>query len=229
MRVWFGLIVLSSGCWGTDTRTSLAEEETKDGMAEHHTEVMAARDAIIGGDLDTAKKALTALQKRLPLHAVSGSAQAPLELAVAQTLRADDLDGVARGLGEVGGACGTCHRANGAKPPSDAGDRPVVGTDVKSQMRLHRWAAVRLWDGLIAADDGALNEASMALSSTPMIPSGTQLDSPVPPEATALEIRVHDLAARAARAPDMRAKGRAVGELLSTCQQCHALMDGGPR
>jgi cytochrome c553 len=229
MRAWVGLIVLACGCWGTDTRTALLEEQTRDGMGEHHAEVQAARDAVIAGDLQAGKKALEGLKKRLPLAAVSGSAQAPLELAVTATVGADDLDGFARGLGEVAAACGTCHRASGARPPGDAGSRPPIGGDLASQMVLHRWAMVRLWDGLVAADEGVMADASTALAAAPMVPSGTPLDSPVSPEATALEVRVHDLAARAVRAPDLRAKGRAVGEMLSTCHQCHLLTSGGPK
>ena len=222
------LLVLLTGCWSTEDRIAQSEEKVKDEMVVHHTEVLAARDAIVAGDHANATDALGALAGRLPLDGLDRGRQQALMDAVVAGAKAEDLDAAARALGQVGAACGSCHRAVGAKPPPEAGDKPVVGSDVKSQMALHHWAMLTLWDGLVRGDDATFSNAAQALNATPMIPSGTPVDAPVPPDAAALEIRVHDLAARAARAGSPQERAKAVGDLLGTCQQCHLLLDGGP-
>lgn len=223
------LLLPLAACWGTDARTALSEEKQKDAMVEHHREVLGARDAIIAGDLRTAKSALGALAERLPLPGLDGPLQEALEGAASQGAAAEDLDGVSLALGDAAAVCGTCHKAQGTRPTGETGPAPEVGRDVKSQMALHRWASMRLWEGLVAGDDRMMQEATAALRSAPMVPSGTQVDSPLPPEATALEVKVHDLAAKAAGAPDARARGRAYGQMLATCARCHAMLDGGPK
>jgi len=222
------MVLLLAGCWSTEDRIAQVEEKVKDEMVVHHKEVLAARDAVIAGDHANATSALGALAERLPLEGLDRGRQQPLIDVVRAGAKADDLDAVARAVGKAGAACGTCHKAVGATPPTEAGPKPKAGSDVPSQMRLHHWALLTMWDGLVRGDDGAFASAAQALNATPMIPSGTPVDAPVPPEAAQLEIRVHDMAAKAARAGDPLERGKAVGKMLGTCQQCHLLMDGGP-
>lgn len=216
------------GCWGTDARIAEGEEAVRDAMVVHHKEVLAARDAVIAGDHENATRALGALAARLPLKNVDPARQRNLESVVREGAEAQDLRGVARAVGKAGAACGTCHRAIGSKPPEEAGPKPIVSQEVKEQMKLHRWAMLTLWDGLVRGDTPAFANAAQALQATPMIPTGTPIGAPVPREAVALEIRVHDLAARAARVDSHLERGKVVGDLLHTCQQCHAVMNGGP-
>lgn len=216
-------------CWSTEDRTALQEEAVKDEMVDHHKEVLGARDAIVAGDHATATAALGSLAERMPLDGLDIGRQQALLQTVRAGAKANDLKSAARAVGQAAAACGQCHRAVGAQPPAEAGEKPEAGSDVPSQMRLHHWALLTLWDGLVRGDDAAFSNAANALQATPMIPSGTPLDAPVPPEAARLEIRVHDLAGSAARKSTLPERGKVVGDLLGTCQQCHGLLGGGPK
>ena len=59
------LLVLLTGCWSTEDRIAQSEEKVKDEMVVHHTEVLAARDAIVAGDHANATDALGALAGQL--------------------------------------------------------------------------------------------------------------------------------------------------------------------
>lgn len=208
-----------------DPADDLAEREAAmtAAMAEHGEAAGAIRDALVDGALPKAKKAARKALKDLPLPGASPDPQQPLIAALKALGSAEDLDDAAEAAGQVAGACGSCHTQTQARPAWPLAEPPTATESVADQMKRHQWAAEAFWVGLITRDDARIAQASEVLSSAPLVPSGTPADSPFGELGTALEVRVHDLAALAARNPDPALQATRYGQMLATCATCHSL------
>jgi hypothetical protein len=198
-------------------------------MGHHFEHATVARDAVVRGDLAGAQQAAQEL-------AADGGEIADLPgpsldamRAAARTLAsARDVHAAALALGDVGRACGDCHRATdtrvevGARPPP-------LGPEMRDRMRRHFWATDRLWDGLMAPDDDVFSSGAVELARAPLFAATPATAQTVAPEARAVADRVRSGAQRARRARDGATRARAYGEILSTCADCHRLVGaGGP-
>ena len=103
-------------------------------------------------------------------------------------------------------------------PQPEAGDGSVA-----SVMALHAYGAREMWAGLVIPDSERVKKGAEALGSAVLTPTGTPVGSPVSPLATELEVRVHDLAAHAARTDEAAQRASAYGRMLGTCAACHSL------
>ena len=227
------LLALLSGCTQRqEQRLEVREERVVDEMMEHAGQGEALRDAAFAGDLPAMVAAAEALADRLPVEALPRAAQ-PSEVRLGVAVRKiGAATGPSEGAAEVAGlafACGACHESVGQPlTPADAGPVPE-GPGVSDKMKVHRWAAERMWDGLVAPDDAVFEAGVRAMGSAILVPSGTGADSPLPPLATDLAVQLQDRAAQAGTTPDRAARARIYGDLLSTCASCHALLGGGPQ
>jgi hypothetical protein len=96
-------------------------------------------------------------------------------------------------------------------------------------MQRHRWAAARLWEGLVVPSDEAWKAGALALSDAPLSPELlTPGKSPVP-KVGELELSVHDLGRRAQTLVGADARAELYGQALATCSACHQWLGGGPR
>ena len=80
---------------------------------------------------------------------------------------ATKLDQAVRREAQLVAACAGCHDAANVVP--DVGTPPAEpreGSTVESRMDRHRWAADRLWDGVMTNDDGAW-KAGLDVLATP--------------------------------------------------------------
>ena len=219
------LLLLLLGCW-EDRREALREEEVLDEMIEHWASGETARDAVIEGDLDAAKEAGRELAERLPIDNLETleAVQAELKAHATTLAAAKDIDAAGLAVGRMAATCGRCHQANRVEIGLSAPEPPKAGDGLDRQMELHQYAATKMWFGVVEPSEDKAKAAAKALTDNPMVPSGLQADSPVPPVATELEVRVHDLASKAARASDPTAIGEAYGKMLGTCAACHDLL-----
>jgi mono/diheme cytochrome c family protein len=221
-------LVLLSGCF-SDKARSIEEEAVRDEMAQHWITGEEARDAIIAGDLAKATKHGRALADQLPVKGAPEGHDA-IQLAVkthAEALAdADDLERAALALGAMASQCGACHAATGGGPIYPEPKPPEPGEGIAAEMAVHQYAATLMWTGLVTNSTANFDTAVAALSANPLVPSGTNADSPLPPLATELEVRVHDLAAFAASSTDQVDRADLYGRMLGTCAACHAVVRG---
>ena len=86
-------------------------------------------------------------------------------------------------------------------------------------MARHKWAADRLWDGLVIPDEAEWDDGVEALDATPL--TLEDLPADLQPEVARLAARVHELAGAASTAETIEEKSRIYGELLGMCAACH--------
>lgn len=190
-----------------------------------------ARDALIDGDLDQARRSAKVLAKEdfgkaFPAswnHWVAQMQQAADDLALAGT-----LDEASASLGAIGVACGNCHWAHRAGP-GDARETPIPWDDppdgVVERMQRHQSGAEQMWAGLIVPSEDDWRTGTRTLTRAPL--EAPERDGrPIGSEAHAQIGRIRDIATRARTASTYEARGEIYGELISTCAHCHF---GGPR
>ena len=138
----------------------------------------------------------------------------------------DDMAlGCIAAIAEAGRACGSCHRAAGLGPYFL--DVPVPAED--DVMGRHVWAADRMWESLVGANDGAWVRARDVLG--PVDERATHLYDDVPlavrAEAAQYRSRLHGLAEAGVTGGDSE-RASIYGGVLETCVGCHSLLGGGP-
>lgn len=224
------LVFVLAACWSQQERIELSEARVSPVMEAHDQAAEEARMALLRGDLPALRAAGEALVAQWPVRGMPpalADRQAAVRDAAKALASSADLDDGAMALARMGAACGDCHAAQGRvvelPAPPDFGD----GQDLPGQMKRHGWAAERVWLGLTGPSEQAMRDAYAALADAPLVPSGTPTDAPIPPDAVALEVRVHDLAAFLRDAPPSD-RARLAGELYATCAACHGLLRGGP-
>ena len=217
-----------------ETRLDERHEQLMPQMGEHAAEANALRDGLIAGELSRVREAALTLRARLPLGpALPHAGQVPEAMLLSATdavLAAPDLPTVAPEVGRVARACGACHQGLGIQVATLDATLPALEdpSSVRARMGGHARAAAMMWSAMVAGDPAALALGAEQMKGAALLPSGSTVDGPVPPEAAQLELRVQDLAGLAARAEDEDARGRHLGELLGTCAECHRLLTAGP-
>ncbi|MEE9381783.1 MAG: hypothetical protein V3V08_00010 [Nannocystaceae bacterium] len=207
-------------------------------MRDHHDWANGIRDAVVKGDLKTARRFGSELAEHtqqprlvdleLPhLVAMRSAAQA--------SASATKLDPAGAALGRLAATCGACHRALSVTPRFHLVPRPTGNPDPKSRMALHRWAADRLWEGLGPFDASwqqgtqALQGSSLCALSDSARPAAAGADKrsapppPPPPSPAAhdLRVRLDELVHEAPRLENPEKRGDWYGRFITTCARCH--------
>lgn len=235
---WLLVPVMLLACGGSEPKTSSSggsessaagpkqESSLRQQMHEHFVHLSSAQSAVIEGRLDAAKSATasvwpSARPSELPpkWSPYIGSLKAGVELMGGAT----ELETAAMAVSAIGRACGDCHRAFGiatigeaeqssAPPPESLGD----------YMRLHQWAADRLWEGLVGPSDAAWTSGAQALLRERLDPAKIPEEILVKPGMKQMVEQVHTFAEAAAR-PGLEGpeKQRLYGEFLGGCARCH--------
>jgi len=136
---------------------------------------------------------------------------------------AGDLDAAGVRTGALGLRCAQCHEALNAKLVLPDNLRPSTNQALASQMLDHQWAAMRMWDGLIASSTPRWEEGSRALTT---IPLNMVAQAVTPSSQGDLDdvARVRLFANRAPSAKTDAERADLFGTLLGTCAHCHALL-----
>jgi len=200
-------------------------ESVRDGMSEHWSAAVEARDAVVAGDLAAVKTAATRWAA-----ADKGEAQLlldsrdRLEPRFDALVRAKDLAAAGAAVGELAAACAACHKENEVhrsyEPP-----KPPEST---ASMEHHRAGAEYMWAGLVSGSRPLFDAGAATLASGNLVRSGLPTGGEVDQAAQALEVQVQDLAARARRTDDGVERARLFGKMLGTCATCHEVTHGGP-
>jgi len=202
-------------------------------MHEHVATVDALRSAIIAGDLEGVRAPATSLVTH---EAVS---QLPAQWAgYVQSLRANarrvqvsrSLVAAAYATSAMATACADCHRANqvtfefpAAKAP------PEHKEDMPTHMQRHRWAADRMWEGLIGPSDKAWHQGVDMLMDVPLEPAEMgATPSNEQRELARMALEVHLIGSRGAVADEPEHRSQLYSEYLSLCVDCHTTLERGP-
>lgn len=138
--------------------------------------------------------------------------------AARELTRAPNVSDALRQLARVAVECAGCHVGARSTPsfasPSPPADRPLPD----ARMARHAWAAERLWEAILGADDARWRSGLAVLADAPLPPAVMTTGATFATDLQALART--QLALRDAASPE--ARGAAYGEILVLCAGCHA-------
>lgn len=235
-------LVLSFGCGDDDgapaeTPEPATEEPepappaTKALMAEHFRKAWSARDAIVRGDFETAKDEVRWIAEHDQGEAIPSELRpklAPMQQAAQEFVDTSSLSEAGASFARMVHRCGECHADTEGGPRFEPGPVPE-GEGLEAEMQRHRWAADRMWEGMVQPDPAAFARAAEVLAGTELasetMVEGTNAD---PERVQALADHVHEMAEDAANAENEDARILAYGRFVASCAGCHRLVGKGP-
>jgi hypothetical protein len=176
---------------------------------------------LVRGDLDSARALATSIAVSPEPGALEpwGRQISEVRRRAAELVASPGLDEACRSAARLAAACAGCHVETRAapvfeKPPAVPPDQDTV----EAHMARHRWAADRIWEGMIGNADGPWRDGIDVLAQTPLhFPA-------VAGDRAALATRLQHLVdqARQPQLTDTPAeRAQIYGELLVTCAACH--------
>jgi hypothetical protein len=245
------MIALSGGCECGSKEPAHEAELPKgfdEAMQEHAGLSVAARNALIRGELEVAQQAMRKLaffMEHVPTPEKGQEYARITRELVEQVRQASDLEEACMGFARLSYACGQCHHGLDRGPPIKLEPTPE-GEDLKTHMRRHYFAIERMWEALLADSTAEFQSAADLLAEAP-------LHGPQDPDqeshkgVTRLAYEVHDLAFAAAVEgkvgedeyipkpgepveddPTTWGQAEIFGRLLSACNQCHTMLEVTP-
>jgi cytochrome c553 len=196
-------------------------------MQAHLEAATAARDAVIAGDLDTAKERFAWIAANEPQGLPADAVRRfdTLQSRARTGAEAITVMGAARSVAEIAGACGECHASSGVGPIFGPQAIPE-GPSPADHMKRHQWAAERMWEGIAAPAQSNWNAGALMLLEEPLHRPG---DPGVDPGVAAVALRVHQLGADTLGKLSTAERVQLYGDFLATCAACHAATGGGPK
>ena len=190
-------------------------------MRRHLDDLRAIERMLVHGHLDEAKALAFMLAKPEGDPGMTpAAADARRSVEIARGLAAArSIDEALRYEARVAETCAECHLHAQILPvfPSLTAVPPDYATSA-ARMARHQWAADRLWEGLVGAEEDRWRMGLDVLARTPA-PFSPLTDAPALAESLQQRARTA-LAGRATEALADRAT--AYGEILVTCAACHS-------
>jgi cytochrome c553 len=196
-----------------------------DHMQEHFAQVDAVRDAIISGDLEATREPAEWLAGHESMEGIPegwGQHVTQMQRSAQTVVAADDIAVAAAATADMAGICGACHQGLDEGAQFTIVVVPSEESGVVAHMLRHEWAVDRMWEGLIGPSDEAWDAGANALGEAALEPQDT------PEEVGVLAARVHELGGEAVETTGFSARASLYGQLLTTCAECHQLMEAGP-
>lgn len=220
------ILVLAAAC----AANGAGEPEGPSHMQEHFQRVTRIQSAIVRADLDATRGPATWIaehQRADDLPAQSVPLVSDMRSRAREVAATTDLATAADATARMGRTCGTCHAAFDGGPRITVGDPPPVQEGLTGRMRLHVWAADRLWEALIGPSEEAWGAGVAALHEAAMVPADLSAAGEPSAMVSALAREVRALTGEAARAGDWTARTEIYGQLLGACGRCHELVGRG--
>lgn len=200
-------------------------------MAGHFVTVGELHDAAAAGDMDALHAVATELLSRETGEGMPRKAAPYIEeyrMFTQLAARAPDPESGASAVARVGAACGSCHQAVKGGPKYTVISPPPTGEgSVESRMMRHRWAADRMWEGLVGRSDASWQAGAAVLSDAPLFTDALTSDVAQYAAVTKMAWEVHEIGALASTAQEQSRRAELYGELLATCAACHDLLGMG--
>jgi cytochrome c553 len=172
---------------------------------------------LIRGKLDDARRFATAIATAPdePAHGPFATYTTVVRERASAVSQATELDDAIRKVAKLGAACGNCHGELAVNLELDKYPNapPDTGT-LDARMARHRWAADRLWEGVVGNSPTPWRAGLDVLSATP-------LEEPADRAALGRQLqRLADQARRPSAGP-LVDRATTYGEILVLCASCH--------
>lgn len=175
---------------------------------------------LIRGQLEPARRLAAAIAAApdAPAHGPWAAHTVLVRDRAGALARATTVEDACAREAQLAAACAGCHVELGVAPefaehPAAPPDEPTVA----ARMRRHRWAADRLWEGIVGGAEEPWRAGLDVLAAPPL------QWAKLAPGRAAHASKLRQLAANALSNPrlDLDARANAYGELLATCAACH--------
>lgn len=192
-------------------------------MKAHFVHALHLRDAVLAGDLGTAKAEGHWLRSHDQgfVPASWKTHLGPFQDAARVAEGADTVEVAAAAVGQIAEGCGGCHVALHARPA--LGSAPFVrkAPSVKAHMAAHIAALDKLWNGLIMPSDEAWKDGAALLAKL-VVPQNVLAKAHVEP-AGSVKMLAETLRQLSRTALTTVPADRAIAfsDLLTTCVGCH--------
>lgn len=198
-------------------------------MTEHFVRAGQLYAAVAAGNLDSVRLRAQDILDHESGEGLPARSQGyvdELRSFTALASRAPDVESAAIAVARVGAACGACHTflKEGPEYRNTQTSPPPEESDVAGRMHRHRWAADRLWEGLIGPSDASWRAGALVLRDAALHTDALTRDVAQYEQVTKLAWTVHEIGARADLEHDWRRRSAIYGELLGTCARCHAIL-----
>lgn len=206
-----GLFVLPACASGPDPEPVVGSH-----MTNHYKQVDRIQEALVAGELDDVRGPA----RWIASHEGGGFPPSATEALEAMRnegrimLEQKELLPIARTLGRMGVACGSCHAATKTDVGFTVTEPPPSSAAPREHMQRHAWAVDRLWEGLAGPSDASWRAGAGALVHMPV-------DFGNNDQANRLAERVHELSDRASAAATPSERAAVYGDLLENCALCH--------
>jgi cytochrome c553 len=191
-------------------------------MHENFDLLRAIERLLIRGKLDDATRFAAAIAEAPdePGLGTWAAHAAVVRERAAALARATAVDEACRREAKLAAACAGCHVDAGASPefrspPPEPPDQPSI----EARMLRHRWAADRLWEGIVGGADEPWRAGLDVLAATPL--DWKEIAPSRAPFGRELQ-RLADQARRRKPGDASSDHATAYGEILTTCAGCHA-------
>ncbi|HEY5934859.1 MAG TPA: hypothetical protein VIU61_09495 [Kofleriaceae bacterium] len=186
-------------------------------MHQNFDLVRAVERLLIRGKLADARQLATSISwaPDEPAHGPWVTHAVTVRERAAAVAKAKTVDDAIAKTAKLGAACGNCHGELGVSPsfehlPKLPADKPTV----EARMQRHRWAADRLWEGVIGNADKSWIAGLDLLAAAP-------LDQPANRAAYARQLQRIASQARQPNPGPLTDRATTYGELLVVCARCH--------
>ncbi len=198
-------------------------------MQEHFSKAAEIKAALIAGDLDKVREPA----KWMAEHHADVDHPEPwkphveaMREAARGVAGAEELGAATESFVKMAQACAQCHLAVGG-PKVEVGEPPAAGAsgDAAAHMARHHWALDAMYQGLSGPSKEAWILGAETLAEAPLTPEELAPGQTLSKELEELAARVHTLGNEARDVADVSMiPGRIYGELLTTCETCHAAL-----
>ncbi len=208
---------------GGTTSTEIEQGRVTD-MHLHFNDINAIQLAIISGNLVTARD--LAKKVRAGFKGEPPQGWAPYverSVASAEILEVtSDLSMAARIASTMAGTCGDCHRDQGIVVIDHVAVAPPHDEDRFSNFMVqHRWAADRMWEGLIGPSNEAWLAGAKVLATTELTEDDVGERLVLTEEISQLLAQVKSDATKAGTVTGANERQELYGSFLAGCASCH--------
>lgn len=196
-------------------------------MHESYDLVRAIERLLIRGKLEDAARLATAISEvpGAPAHGSWAAQTVLVRDRAAAVARATTVDQACKAEAKLAAACGGCHIESRVAPEfREYPPAPADTGTIAGRMLRHRWAADRLWEGVVGGADEPWLAGLDVLAAAPL----DWGDRAKERETLARDLQRLADTARKQKSGTLDARATAYGEMLSTCAACHTLKPAPP-
>lgn len=215
----------------TPSVSSVDPEFQESHMSMHYTLLTSARDALIRGDMEGMREPMSWLATH-DKHPGIPEEYLPYvqELRGASRVAANatSVEAAAHGVATAAVICGECHTRMSVGPRFEEEPALPDRKGVNWHMARHRWAADRMWEGMIQPSDTAWQLGVAALQEDPLEAEELHAGMDMSSDEAKVAEWLHGMGEFGAHMEGSMARSAFYGEMLGNCSDCHSTMREAP-